>query len=289
MNGRAWICALFVTTLVAGCSGESDPNGTAPTSTADDVALAATLTQSRVNEGTRIINAELTNTSDAPVVVDTVKLDSSQFATLAPADKGSTFAPGQTIDLAIEYGDPICDGELKQTSFTVGLDDGSTVELSIDAAGMQWLNRLYTKECALESVSDIATIEYGPTFTRATVDGELVLTGELVLKRPSGSDTSTVLTVRSLAGSVLVRFDPNPASALPAQLTPGLEELRIPIEFGAFRCDQHARGQSSQTFLLSVFVKPPDLPQQRVILAPDEQLQGEILDLIDDVCGDAIF
>ena len=105
---------------------------------------------------------------------------------MPPAEKGSVFAPGQTIDLAIEYGDPNCEGDLEQASYTAQLGDGSTVELSIDAAGMEWLDRLYTKECAIKTIADIASIEYGPRFTRDVVDGRQVLTGELVLRRPDG-------------------------------------------------------------------------------------------------------
>jgi hypothetical protein len=236
-----------------------------------------------------VINAELTNASDGPVTVATVALDSSQFAPVPAAEKESPFAPSQTIDLSIEYGNPTCDGPLKQASFTVQLADGSTVELSIDSAGMEWLDRLYTKECALRSINDIATITYGPEFKRAIVDGQLVLTGELILRRPTDGDAAQSLTVRSLGGSVLVRMEPNPPPELPAVLKPGIDELRIPISLGAFRCDQHARGQSSQTFLLSAFVKPPDLPQQRVILVPSRSVQNQVFDLIDDVCGDRVF
>lgn len=223
------------------------------------------------------------------MTVQSVTLDSSQFGAMPPAEKGSVFAPGQTIDLAIEYGDPTCEGDLRQASYTAQLGDGSTVELSIDAAGMEWLDRLYTKECAIKTIADIASIEYGPRFTRDVVDGRQVLTGELVLRRPTDSDDSKPLTVRSLGGSVLVRLESNPASALPAALRPGVAELRIPILFGAFRCDQHARSQSSQTFLLSAFVKVASLPQQRVILVPSKHVQGQIFAMIDADCGDTIF
>lgn len=276
--------------LVAGCSSAGEPADDASSkSGAAAVPLSATFTQSRVNEGTRTVNAELTNTSDAPVTVASIALESSQFAALPPADKGSEFAPGQTIDLAIEYGEPTCDGDLKQASYTAALDDGSTVELSIDSAGMDWLDRLYTKECALRAITDIASIEYGPRFVPDVVDGRQVLTGELVLRRPTDSDDTQPLTVRSTGGSVLVRVEANPPSALPAELEPGVEELRIPILFGAFRCDQHARSQSSQTFLLSAFVKAPGLPQQRVILVPSKHVQGQIFAMIDADCGDTIL
>lgn len=276
------VCALL---LQGGCSGNApvdDASTSAPV-------LAATLTQSRVNEGTRLINAELTNTSDSPVTVETVTLDSSQFGALTPEPKGSVFAPGATIDLAIDYGEPDCDGALEQASYTVTLGDGSTQELSIDADGMAWLGRLYDRECALASIADVATIEYGERFRRARVDGELVLAGDLLVHRPPGSDRSATLTIRGLAGSVLIRFEPDPVGSLPVDLPADQERLEVPITFSPFRCDQHARGQSSQTFLLSVYVVLPGEPQQRLILVPDRGLEGQILDLIADVCGDATF
>lgn len=286
-RGAAAVAAFVY--LVAGCSSSDDAGDEQSTEPAQRIGLSATLTQSRVDEGTRRINAELTNTSDEPITVQSITLDSSQFAPLAPADKGSVFAPGQTIDLAIDYGDPVCDGDLKQASYTAVLGDGSTVELSIDADGMDWLDRLYTKECELRTIGDIASIVYGPRFRPAVVDGRHVLTGELVLRRPEGSEGSASLTVRSLGGSVLVRVEANPPDELPAVLEPGVGELRIPILFGAFRCDQHARSQSSQTFLLSAFVKAPQLPQVRVILVPDRQVQRQIFAMIDADCGETDF
>ena len=116
--------------------------------------------------------------------------------------------PSQTIDLSIEYGNPTCDGPLKQASFTVQLSDDSTVELSIDSAGMEWLDRLYTKECALRSINDIATMTYGPEFKRATVDRQLVLPGELILRRPTDGDDEQSLTVRSLGGASWCAWSP---------------------------------------------------------------------------------
>jgi hypothetical protein len=59
----------------------------------------------------------------------------------------------------------------------------------------------------------------------------------------------------------------------------------LPVLAGsAHRCDGHARGNSSQTFLLSVYLRLGDAPVQRRILTPAEPDQVRVLAVIDRDC-----
>ena len=265
-----------------------DPASSEPTTTADDAGLpfTADLNQNRIQEGSRSVNAKLTNTSDQPLTVAAIGLHSDLFAPMPPAEKGSTFGPGQTIDLVVEYGDPTCEGELTELAYDVVLDDGTALTVPVNKHGTAWLRRLYDRDCALAGVHEIADIEYADDFHRAQFDGELKLTGDLVITAAPGADPDASFSVDEVFGSVLVNFEPASRDELPHTFGAADGELRLPLTIGAFRCDPHARGESSQTFLWSVYLTPEGGPQVRLILKPDKSLQIQTLNLIDDVCAD---
>lgn len=292
---RTAAIALIAIAAVA-CTSDDDPTpsaagsttSTATTAAADPgaVPFRADLNQNRIQEGTREVNAKLRNISDEPLTVASVSLDSDQFEPMPPAAKNSTFVPGQTIDLVVEYGTPTCEGDLTELAYDVTLDDGMQYTVPVNHHGVAWLGRLYDRECALASIASIASIRYGDEFRRERVDGELVLVGDLVVTAAPDADPAASFTVDEFFGSVLVNVGAYDPSELPRTFTASDGELRLPMTIGAFRCDPHARGESSQTFLWSVYLTPADGPQVRLILKPGQRLQLEALDLIDDVCPD---
>jgi hypothetical protein len=273
--------------LEAGCTGRDSgsPEGAATSATVDGVSFRADLNQSRPQEGTRQINAHLTNTGDDAVTVTSVKLVADQFEPLPATPKDSTFVPGQTIDLVSEYGDPTCDEpRISIASFTLTLADGSSQMLPVNRHGLAWLNRLYVDECNLRAINEVASISYGPELVRTIADGEPALLGSVLIQRqPDAPDEP--LTIRTMRGSVLIDFVPAEAGALPATLGPNQQELSIPILFEAFRCDQHAIADSTQTFILSVYAQRGDGPQQRVILVPDKRRQAQIFAMTAAACA----
>jgi hypothetical protein len=273
--------------LEAGCTGRESgsPEAAATSATVDGVSFRADLNQSRPQEGTRQINARLTNIGSDAVTVTGIRLETDQITSLPATPKDTTFVPGQVIDVASAYGRPRChDPSITDASFAVTLSDGSTARVRIDRHGLAWLNRLYADECGVAAVHEVAAIAYGARFVRTTVDGEPALRGQLlVTRRPDAP--ATTLTVDGMAGSVLVKLLAAEQGSLPRTLEPNQRRLTIPILLEAFRCDPHARGGSTQTFLLSVYVKRGDDRQQRVILVPDKPLQARIFSMIDDSCS----
>jgi hypothetical protein len=92
------------------------------------------------------------------------------------------------------------------------------------------------------------------------------LPGRLVLThRPGATDRVRIV---DLGGSVLLDLLPRDGrKALPGELAGEQRELAFPVLLGsAHRCDAHALGQSSQTFLISAYVRLGTEPTQRVIL-----------------------
>ncbi|HZG97964.1 MAG TPA: hypothetical protein VEY14_06850, partial [Nocardioidaceae bacterium] len=50
------------------------------------------------------------------------------------------------------------------------------------------------------------------------------------------------------------------------------------------RCDAHALGGSTQTFLLSAYVILGDAAEQRVVLTPPPSVQDQVLRVVDRAC-----
>lgn len=169
----------------------------------------------------------------------------------------------------------------------VGLRAGTRVVVRLDAPGRALLNRLYTRECDLARVRAVAGVSLAKTFSRVRVGGGFSLHGRLLVDRSHVPGTEDVpLTVESLAGSVLLSFEPQRGeTALPRTLEAGTGSLRIPVLIGSSnRCDAHALGGSTQTFLLSAFVHIGDEPTRRVILIPDRVGRRQSLAVIQDAC-----
>ena len=105
----------------------------------------------------------------------------------------------------------------------------------------------------------------------------------MTLTRRPGADGT--VSVVDLGGSVLLTLRPRDEGVLPLRLGPARDVVRLGVVVGsAHRCDPHARGNSSQTFLLSVYVRLDGAPTQRVIVVPDKTTQGRLLALIDRDC-----
>jgi hypothetical protein len=117
------------------------------------------------------------------------------------------------------------------------------------------------------------------------VRGTEVLPGDVVVRRRAGQ--AGTVTVDDLGGSVLFAVEPREGvRALPARLREGQQRLALPVVVrSADRCDAHARSQSSQTFLFSVYAHRDSEKPQRLVRFPGAAAQERLLDMLDRVCG----
>ncbi len=295
--------------MVAACSGPAEQRpeaGTSPDQSAPpaslnttaesgtgaieeltQTALHVTVTQYRLDEGTRKINAQLTNRGAAPVTVTGVRLVWAGARRLPPTPKDTVVAPGQTVDLQTRYGSAYCRSlPARHASFRVTMQGGTEVTLAVDRAGRRLLGRLGRADCAARQLRQTASISFGLHYRQVIVAGEEWLRGALIVRRASAvRGRASPVYVEDLLGSVLLTLRPAVRAALPAKLSPGDEVLTIPVLIGStHRCDAHALSQSSQTFLLSVFARVGNHATQRVIVSPDRAAQGRAGALLDRVC-----
>ena len=280
MVARVWRVACGGLALLAACTGaapEPQPHRR--------VSLEVSVSQSRFDEGTRQLRAAVTNTGDHAVHVETAGIAWSGFEPRPAPVPAGDLGPGQTAGLVLEYGEPRCDGPATDPPAMAVVVDGAEQDVPLERDDARGLARLHVRACAqqrLERSVDVSLrLLRGPVI-RA---GEEYLPGAIVLRRRPGS--SDELTLLDLAGSVLLDLVPRDGrSVLPVRLAAEDDVLRLPVLVGSVhRCDAHALGQSSQTFLFSIYVKLRGQPAQRVTAIPDRATKEALTGILDRDCG----
>jgi len=270
MTSRAGPCrrllgigALLIVAALAGCTGSPGEGADAKPA---EPRLVASVAQFRFDEGTRRLKAGVTNDGDADIRVTraTVEWDGLDFPEVRLPDEA--VRPGQTAAFTIEYGAPRCARPPEEAPALVAVVDGRSrrLPLRVDVPGL--LGRLRAKACAEQRLDRAASVELRLATRTEVVGDREYLPGELVVRHRAGA-TDRVRVV-DLGGSVLIDLVPRAGrAALPATLPPGRRVLPFPVLLGsAHRCDAHALGQSSQTFLISAYLRLDSRPTQRVIL-----------------------
>jgi hypothetical protein len=264
------------------CSGSDDG------AEQDAPEIQVSLDQPRSAEGTRKVGILVTNTGDTTFTIESVRLIWAPLPEAPTSPAGTEFPPGRTLDLFTYYGSPDCSGypsppvepPVAELRFA-GTEQ--LVTRRIDADGRAWLHRLYVAECQKAALRDAAQIRFLDTWHRIEVGGTPYLRGWIALDRVGGREP---VTVTSVFGSVLLSFDPMVPRRPVAVLKGDQAALRVPVRIGSSgRCDKHALGGSTQTYLLSVFVRHGDTPAQRLILTPDAPTRARILHVVHDACG----
>lgn len=262
--------AVLATGLLA-CDGSQDVAQRAP---APEVSV--TVLQQRVDEATRTVGVETTNRGKRPVHVSSVRLSGGGLdAPTTPLD--TDLQPGLTVALRTSYGRPDCDDRNDPVVAALEID-GRVVELPVDTDGQKEVDRLLDVDCADQTLAATAAIRLSGPY-RTVGDANPHLRGRLVLQRRG---PGPAVDVRSLGGSVLI--DLRPVGEL-ADLGSGADRAVTPVLLGSTgRCDAHALGGSTQTFLLGVYVTLGDAPEQRVVLTPPPSVQNRVLRVVDRAC-----
>jgi hypothetical protein len=257
--------ALAALALVAGCTsgGTPPPAPSAPTPT-PALRLDASVTQFRSDEGTRRLKAGVTNQGSGDVRVTRATIEWAPLAFPTLDLPGEVVHPGQTAAFAITYGRPDCVAPTRTAPVLVAEVDGTERRLPLRVEDPALLRRLQAKACAAERLHRSASVRFRLGTRTVRVAGEEYLPGRLVLSRRAGA---TPVRVVDLEGSVLITLVPRDGRpALPATLG-RQSRVVLPLLFGsAHRCDAHALGQSTQTFLLSAYLRLGSGPTQRLVL-----------------------
>ncbi len=283
--------------VLGGCTG-GDANGGATGSTptsgstagAAHVRLTATVVQQRADIGTRRIGLELTTDAKTTVHVDQVQLEASAFEAQPPTAKDTDFTPGRTIDLTVDYGDPVCRPGLSPRGATVIVDytterGSGRLRLPVDPLGIEELTQLYDDGCAHAALVDAASLTYRTPFRRAVVNGQQSLVGALVLTRPADGGSGRRVVIDSILGSVLLELDPAERQPDVVRLDPDEASAVVPVLIrGNDRCEPHALSSSQQTFIFTAIIRVGSGGPHTEIIEPPMSLQAQAGALLRDVC-----
>jgi hypothetical protein len=267
---------------LVGCSAERDSEPVPPPAR---LRLDASVAQFRFDEGTRNLKAGVTNNGAQGIRVSRATIAWDGFAFPTVPVRGGVVQPGQTAAFTIAYGEPQCDQPPTARPTLVAVVDGRTLRLPLRVEDPQLLDRLRTKACAQQRLGEVATVDLRLERRTVMVRGEEHVPGDVVVERRPGATVR--VRVVDLGGSVLLDLVPRGGrDALPGELGAGRETLSFPVLLGsAHRCDQHALGQSSQTFLVSAYVRLDGQPPLREILGLDADERDRLLAVVARDCG----
>jgi hypothetical protein len=230
----------------------------------------------------------VTNNSgrDLRVTQATISWAAMAFPTVDLSDEA--VPPGQTAAFQISYGRPRCAGPPTGRPVLAAVVNGVSRALPLRVEDPGLLVRLHAKACAAQRLEATATVDLALQPRSEVVAGEEYLPGAVVVRRrgTAGGPGERVRVV-DLGGSVLIEVLPRSGRrGLPAELAPGRPALALPVLLGsAHRCDPHALGQSSQTFLLSAYLRLGDRPAQRVVLPLSTTERARLAAVVRRDCG----
>ncbi len=194
----------------------------------------------------------LINTGSKAVTVTQLQLASDAFTRVSATSNDVELAPGQRIDVAVDYGKAICDGGRDEHRAVLTTRDGAghTIALRPDADAS--LQLLHTEECNRQAITNAADIAFGPGWQREGTPRNYTFTTTLTVRRKDFDDT---ITIDSIRGGVIFSLNPAKKNASPVlALTRGEPQASAPVRLHIFRCDPHGMAESKKTYRFPVYV-----------------------------------
>lgn len=270
---RPLVCLLLV--LATACSQDGAARPEAP-----DPTLEVSVSQFRFDEGTRNLRAAITNAGKEAVTVTGATIAWPGFGRHVVRLKSEPLAAGDTVGFSLQYGEPRCPPREDAAPAMSAVVDGAKHEVRLDEDDAAEIRLLHGRECLAHRLDEAADLELDlADRTTTTARGEYL--GGHVVVRPHGGSTITLV---DLAGSVLLRLEA--PGGLPVRVPSSVAVTRVPVRVSsAVRCDPHALGNSSQTFLFGIHVRLGERPPQRVVRFPTPTGKRLLTGLLDRSCG----
>ena len=268
---RVLLAVVVLLALVAACSGSPAPSPAHRS--AAPLRLDASVAQFRFDEGTRQLKAGVTNDGDRAVRVSkaTIAWDGLAFPTVPLSD--GAVPPGQAAAFTIAYGAPQCGRPPAGQPVLVAVVDGRSRAAAAARRGPRAAAPAARQGLRGRSGST-GPASGGPAARgpHPTARGEEYLPGRPGAAAPARRHRRRALV--DLGGSVLLDLTPRAGRrALPSRMAGDrARRSAFPVLLGsAHRCDAHALGQSSQTFLLSAYLRLAGRPHPAADPAVDDR------------------
>ena len=245
--------------LAGGCS--SDERAPAPP---DPPTATFGFTQLIPLEGTEHALLRVTNTTDEPLTIQSVRIEWPGYPDGPAAPEDATLTAGQTLDLRFDLPPPACDpGDGTGPATGVVETDRGDIAQHLEPDGTVYLKRLWRTQCDEALLERTLALDYSRDWSVIGTGTDARARGALLLTRREG-DARVELT--GVDGSVLHGLGlPGPTT-----LEPGRQAAEIPFEITpGNRCDEHARGQATAPFDFVVLL---DIDGQRLTVPLDVPL-----------------
>ena len=261
----------------AGSSAPPGSEASSPEPTPEGLSL--TFIQTRSLEGTGRAQIRVTNGTGTDYDVTRVGLDWPGFPS-EPQPFPYLVPAGLTYDLPFDLPEPDCAEENATTpAYAVATTADAAYRLPLDESGLRFLDRLWRTACDEQAVARVVSeFSYGERWVRRGVGRRAVLAGEVTLRR--GPDPEPVTLTRA-KGSVLFGLGLPGAT----RLETGASSATLPLVVRPGRCDEHARSQSTQTFVWRFWVRVGERAPVSHIVRPDEPDQEGLLAFLDWACA----
>lgn len=257
------LCLLGLLVLLAGCSAPPAPSA-APS-------LSASATTQRTDEGTNAMSVAIRNLGAVAVTVTRARLAwTGMEGEWVSLDR--SIAADDATAFKAPYREGVCE-PLGATPMLQVEVEKSVLSVPVRVHPDAVLDSIHDRQCALAALAENASVSLTQL---AVVDGAVEAT--LLVTRVSGS--TAPVEVVDLGGSVLLRL----AFASPSGRALTGSSLQVPITISPTpRCDPHAQSQSSQTFLLSAYLRVGET-DVRAILPLDAETKATLQELINRYC-----
>ena len=280
LNLCSTIVVLVLVGAIVGCTSNrgrsiiSSPPAEAPTDTTAPV--YASLAQFRDDVAVRRLQIRIHNGSDHAIRVDRLGLSWPGIRLGADATPATIVSPGVMVDIPVPFSEVICGANPGPSDPPPPIEPVALGALSDPAAppatrmqqipvvdGLSVLGRIYTADCRVQSVHEVVDVSLG-AWSPAGAAPDAPEAGTLRLVRQPESlgnagRPAPEVQVDGFSGSVLLDLEPAvqpPAGEPVATLGTDAQRLDVPVIASSNgRCDGHALGGSSQTFVLQVHLR----------------------------------
>ncbi len=298
--GRLSLLILVAVVLLAGCGSGDDETGSATTTSraamttttraAPTGPIDAGIRQYREDEAAGVLQIQLHNVSQEAMRVTTLRLSWDGLEPSPDATPDYPLAPGVIVDLPTPLGRAVCRAEESDpaaATAVVGVThaDGSPGTLTAPVTdGFDVLDRVHTRLCNQQSVTDNYDIAFSDEFTPDPDAAPPVATGTLTItRRPGGEgDDDEVVVERIVDAGVLLNMTADsPVLTLAAGATTASGVVTVK---SSGRCDAHALADSKTTYKFTAVMTIAG-EERRIDLQVPESARLTLHDVIDRTCS----
>jgi hypothetical protein len=269
---------MLCATALGGCSAP------APAELPSGITVA--IFQNRTDYGARDLEIAVTNDGREAITITTAAFVSERFSGGTAWSRPAQIAPGQTQNLRVALGQPVCEGGLGASvrlEFVVA-DGSSGVATLTPTDRFDTVAKVTAQDCLASALAAIAEIRMGETVRTEMHGDRLVGMIDLIATSVSASHTAAVLAVDR---TILLRPEDDGATGWPLGWTlgPTRGTMTATLSFEPSNCNPHIVAEDKRGTFFPLDVALDDGTRGLVSYGVTDEVRGAIYEYIADYCG----